>query len=81
MKEPLLPFAGQRLNLRHRVQNRQRPDCRSLLFRADHCPNVIWTDLNKLNLSEGAPVLTLNPNNIDLSGDVTSQFQPAKASF
>jgi len=26
-------------------------------------------------------VLTLNPNNIDLSGDVTSQFRPAKAPF
>jgi len=26
-------------------------------------------------------VLTLNPNNIDLSGNVTSQFQPAKGSF
>jgi penicillin V acylase-like amidase (Ntn superfamily) len=50
-------------------------------FELTTAPNVIWTDLTRLNLSEGAPVLTLNPNNIDLSGDVTSQFQPAKAPF
>ena len=50
-------------------------------FELTMAPNVIWTDLTKLSLSEGASVLTLNPNNIDLSGDVTSQFQPAKAPF
>jgi len=50
-------------------------------FELTTAPNVIWTDFSKLNLAEGAPVLTLNPNNIDLSGDVTSQFQPAKAPF
>jgi penicillin V acylase-like amidase (Ntn superfamily) len=50
-------------------------------FELTTAPNVIWTDLSKLNFSEGAPVMTLNPSNIDLSGDVTSQFQPAKAPF
>jgi penicillin V acylase-like amidase (Ntn superfamily) len=50
-------------------------------FELTTAPNVIWTDLSKLNLAEGGPVLTLNPNTIDLSGDVTSQFQPAKAPF
>ncbi len=50
-------------------------------FELTTAPNVIWTDLGKLNFSEGAPVMTLNPNNIDLSGDVTSQFQPAAAPF
>ena len=50
-------------------------------FELTTAPNVIWTDLSKLNLADGAPVLTLSPNNIDLSGDVTSQFQPAKAPF
>ena len=50
-------------------------------FELTTAPNVIWTDLSKLNFSEGAPVLSLNPNNIDLSGDVTAQFQPAKAPF
>ena len=50
-------------------------------FELTTAPNVIWADLSKLNLADGAPVLTLSPNNIDLSGDVTSQFQPAKAPF
>ncbi len=50
-------------------------------FELTTAPNVIWTDLAKLNFAAGAPVLTLNPNDIDLSGDVTSQFQPAKAPF
>ena len=50
-------------------------------FELTTAPNVIWTDLSKLNLAGGAPVMTLDPNNIDLSGDVTSQFQPAKAPF
>jgi penicillin V acylase-like amidase (Ntn superfamily) len=50
-------------------------------FELTTAPNVIWTDLTKLNLAKGARVLTLNPNNIDLSGDVTSHFQPAKAPF
>jgi penicillin V acylase-like amidase (Ntn superfamily) len=50
-------------------------------FELTTAPNVIWTNLTKVNFSEGAPVLTLNPNDIDLSGDVTSDFQPAKAPF
>jgi penicillin V acylase-like amidase (Ntn superfamily) len=50
-------------------------------FELTTAPNVIWTDLGKLNLSEGAPVMTLSPNNVDLSGDVTGQFQPTKAPF
>jgi penicillin V acylase-like amidase (Ntn superfamily) len=45
-------------------------------------PNVIWADLLKMNVAAGAPVLTLNPDNIALSGDVTDKFQKAsKAPF
>jgi choloylglycine hydrolase len=50
-------------------------------FELTTAPNVIWTDLKKLNLNTGAPVMTLNPNNIDLSGDVTAKFEPAAAPF
>jgi hypothetical protein len=50
-------------------------------FELTTAPNVIWTDLTKLNLAKGARVLTLDPNNINLSGEVTSQFRPAKAPF
>jgi penicillin V acylase-like amidase (Ntn superfamily) len=44
-------------------------------FELTTSPNVIWADLSKMNLSVGAPVMTLNPDNIDLSGDVTGKFQ------
>jgi hypothetical protein len=73
--------ASQRLHLRHRIQNRQQHDGPALLLRADHGPERDLDGFTKLNFAEGAPVLMLNPNNIDLSGDVTSQFQPAKAPF
>lgn len=38
-------------------------------------PNVIWADLSKISLSPGSPVKILNPDNPDLSGDVTAKFQ------
>ena len=44
-------------------------------------PSLVWVDLNKLDCSEGAPVLMLDPDNIDLCGDVTSELQPADAPF
>ena len=50
-------------------------------FELTTAPNVIWTDLKKLNISEGAQVMKLNPNKIDLSGDVTAKFEPASAPF
>ena len=50
-------------------------------FELTTAPNVIWADLKKLNLDAGAAVMTLNPNNIDLSGDVTEKFEPAAAPF
>jgi choloylglycine hydrolase len=43
---------------------------------------VIWADLSQFDLSPGSPVMTLDPDNIDLSGDVTGRFQKAsKAPF
>lgn len=44
-------------------------------FELTTSPNVIWADLSKMDLSPGAPVMTLNPDNLDLSGDVTEKFQ------
>ena len=41
---------------------------------------ALWAQY-ALDNAATAPVMTLNPNNIDLSGDVTSQFQPANAPF
>jgi len=51
-------------------------------FELTTSPNVIWVSLLSLDLKVGAPVLTLNPDNIDLSGDVTKKFKPLeKAPF
>jgi penicillin V acylase-like amidase (Ntn superfamily) len=50
-------------------------------FELTTAPNVIWVDLTKLDLNTGAPVMTLNPNNIDLTGDVTGKFEKTAAPF
>jgi penicillin V acylase-like amidase (Ntn superfamily) len=51
-------------------------------FELTTSPNLIWADLTKFNLNSGAPVMVLNPDNIDLSGNVTGKFQKAaKAPF
>jgi penicillin V acylase-like amidase (Ntn superfamily) len=50
-------------------------------FELTSAPNVIWTDLKKLDLNNGAPVLTLDVNDIDLSGDVSGKFKRSSAPF
>jgi len=50
-------------------------------FELTTAPNVIWVDLKKLNLAPGAPVMTLNPNNIDLSGNVGADLTKSTAPF
>jgi penicillin V acylase-like amidase (Ntn superfamily) len=49
-------------------------------FELTTSPNVIWADLSKMDLAPGSPVKTLNPDNIDLSGDVTEKFKKADKS-
>ena len=41
-------------------------------------PNVIWADLAKFDLGEGAPVMVLDPHDLELSGNVSSKFQQAQ---
>ncbi len=50
-------------------------------FELTTSPNVIWAQLTKFDLSPGKPVLALNPDNIDLSGDVDQDFRPIAAPF
>jgi choloylglycine hydrolase len=50
-------------------------------FELTTSPNVIWADLMKMDMSAGAAVMVLHPDDITLSGDVTSKFKPAKAVF
>jgi choloylglycine hydrolase len=47
---------------------------RRYFFELTTAPNVIWADLMKFDLKRGAPVMALDPDNIDLSGNVTSDF-------
>lgn len=41
-------------------------------------PNVVWVDLSKFDLKEGAPVMVLDPHDIELSGNVSAKFQKAE---
>ncbi len=51
-------------------------------FELTTSPNVIWIDLSNFDLRPGTPVMSLNPGNIGLSGEVTKSFQKAeKAPF
>jgi len=54
---------------------------RRYYFELTSAPNVVWIDLKELNLSRGASVMTLDPNNIDLSGNVSAKFAPGSAPF
>ncbi|MDA9293024.1 linear amide C-N hydrolase [bacterium] len=50
-------------------------------FELSSSPNVIWIELAAMNLDAGSPVQMLDPDDIDLSGDITSCFTPAPAPF
>ncbi len=54
---------------------------RTCFFEFTTAPNVIWTELQKFDLAGGSPVMLLDPDNISLSGDVTSQFEPGKVIY
>jgi penicillin V acylase-like amidase (Ntn superfamily) len=54
---------------------------RRYFFELTTAPNVIWAELKKFNLNAGASVMTLHPNNINLSGDVTGKFEAAGAPY
>jgi penicillin V acylase-like amidase (Ntn superfamily) len=50
-------------------------------FQLTTSPSVIWADLLKFNLTAGAAVMALNPDDILLAGNVGSKFKAAKAPF
>jgi choloylglycine hydrolase len=54
---------------------------RQYFFELTTSPNVIWMDLSKFDLTEGSPVLLLDPDDINLSGDVTKNFKSGKVGF
>jgi choloylglycine hydrolase len=54
---------------------------RRYFFELTTSPNVIWVDLPSFDLSEGTSVMTLDPDNIDLAGNVTAAFEKASAPY
>lgn len=55
---------------------------RRYFFELTTSPNVIWVDLSKFPLAAGSPAMALNPDSLELSGDVSAKFQPLeKAPF
>ena len=50
-------------------------------FQLTTVPSVCWTKLRELNLKPGAPVLSLNPDDVGLSGNVASRYKQAVAPF
>lgn len=44
-------------------------------FELTTSPNVMWADLSKFKLDAGSPTMFLNPDDIELSGDVSSKFK------
>ena len=50
-------------------------------FQSTRSPNVIWLALDELDLSEGAPVLALDPRDVTLVGDVRERLAPAELPF
>jgi penicillin V acylase-like amidase (Ntn superfamily) len=47
-------------------------------FQSTRSPNVFWVDLNKTNLTEGAPVVDVDAYDASLSGEITERLQPSK---
>jgi penicillin V acylase-like amidase (Ntn superfamily) len=50
-------------------------------FELTTSPNVIWMELGKFDLRPGASVMTLHPDDINLSGDVSTKFKKSAAPF
>ena len=48
-------------------------------FELTNAPNVVWVDLDKMNLAKGAPVLAFDlASDIEASGDVSGKFTTVK---
>jgi len=54
-------------------------EARRYFFELTTSPNVIWVDLGKFDLSPEAAVMVLDPDDIELSGNVNRHFKRAAA--
>jgi choloylglycine hydrolase len=54
---------------------------RRYFFELTTSPNVIWTELDQLNFSPDAQVIALDPDDIELSGDVSGSYRETRVPF
>lgn len=54
---------------------------RQYYFELATTPSVIWAGIGQFDLSEGSSVMLLDPDDINLSGDVAKLFKPGKVAF
>lgn len=54
---------------------------RRYFFEFTTAPNVIWTDLERLDFAPGAPVMTLDPGDVNLAGEVSAAFRAAQPPY
>lgn len=54
---------------------------RRYFFELTTSPNVIWMDLDRLDLDRGAPTVVIDPYDYSLIGDVTDRFAPREMPF
>ena len=43
-------------------------------FNSTSAPNIIWVDLNSIKFEEGSPILSIDPTDIKLKGDITKDM-------
>ena len=54
---------------------------RCYYFEFTTAPNVIWAELGGLDFEPGAPVMTLDPDDIGLAGEASGAFRAGKAPY
>ncbi|MER7732805.1 linear amide C-N hydrolase [Streptomyces erythrochromogenes] len=54
---------------------------RRYFFELATSPNLLWAELDRFDLSPGAPVMTLDPESPELVGDVSAGFGPSPRPF
>ena len=54
---------------------------RVLYFQTVTTPNLVWVELDNLQLTKGSPVLQLDPKQAGLIGDVLGSFSPSPALY
>jgi penicillin V acylase-like amidase (Ntn superfamily) len=48
-------------------------------FNSTTTPNIVWIDLNKINFAVGSDVLSIDPSDIRLEGDITKSLMPSRS--